>query len=214
MPKSGTADRINQHGESTMRPSSRQLAIAALVLLMPSISSGQSTSGSGATRVPLVFSEGHETDPRDRGRPVVLVAGALGVAPEVFREAFSHVRPAKAGTRPDPEQVRKNKSALMQALGKYGVSNDRLDEVSNYYRYVRSRGEMWPTKPAAGYARVKDGKVVGFVITDGGSGYSSPPLVSVSGMSGVAVEAKLSFSQDFAANGTVSAVTLASRTGK
>ncbi|HEY5310888.1 MAG TPA: hypothetical protein VIK18_00165, partial [Pirellulales bacterium] len=153
-----------------MRQSSRQLAIVALVLLMPSISSGQSRSGSAVTQVPLVFSEGHETDPRDHGRPVVLIAGALGVPPEVFREAFSHVRPAKPGTQPDPQQVRKNKSALMQALGPRGVSNERLDEVSNYYRYARSRGEMWPTQPATGFARVKNGKVVGFVISNGGSG--------------------------------------------
>ncbi|NBQ65466.1 MAG: hypothetical protein EBT95_08050 [Verrucomicrobia bacterium] len=32
------------------------------------------------TRVPVVFSGGHETDPRDHGRPVVLIAGALGVS--------------------------------------------------------------------------------------------------------------------------------------
>ena len=35
-------------------------------------------------------------------RPVVLIAAALGVSSDVFREAFSHVRPAPAGTRPDP----------------------------------------------------------------------------------------------------------------
>src|ERR1051325_7086572 len=79
------------------------------------------------TRVPVVFSGGHETDPRDHGRPVVLVAGALGVQPQVFRDAFSHVRPAPRGTEPDPRQVRENKAALMSALGRYGVTNDRLD---------------------------------------------------------------------------------------
>jgi hypothetical protein len=141
----------------------------------------------------------------------VLVAGALGVSADVFREAFSHVRPARAGTEPDPQQVRRNKAALMQALGQYGVSNDRLDTVSNYYRYVRSRGEMWPTTPARGYAQLKHGKVTGFVITSGGSGYSSPPSVSISGMPGVHAQAKLSFSQDFDANGSVSAITLEQR---
>jgi len=80
--------------------------------------------------VPVEFSGGHDTDPKDRGRPVVLVAGGLGVKPEVFREAFSHVKPAPAGTEPDPEQVRKNKAALMDALGKYGVTNEKLDTVS------------------------------------------------------------------------------------
>jgi hypothetical protein len=103
------------------------------------------------TRVPVVFSGGYETVPRDRGRPVVLIAAALGVPSDVFRKAFSRVRPAPAGTRPDPQQVRKNKEVLLKALGPYGVTNDRLDEVSNYYRYVRSRGELWPTKPATGF---------------------------------------------------------------
>src|SRR5438552_11396179 len=62
------------------------------------------------TRVPVVFSGGHETDLRDGGRPVVLIAAALGVTPEVFREAFSHVRPAPAGREPEPGQVRQNKA--------------------------------------------------------------------------------------------------------
>ena len=30
-------------------------------------------------QVPVVFTGGYETDPRDRGRPVILVASALGV---------------------------------------------------------------------------------------------------------------------------------------
>ncbi len=131
---------------------------------------------------------------------------------EVFREAFSHVRPAKPGTEPEPEQVRRNKAALMGALGKYGISNELLDTVSNYYRYARSRGEMWPTTPAVGYARLENGKITGFVITSGGSGYSSPPSVSVKGMPGVTAQAKLAFSKDFEANGAVAEVTLAERT--
>src|SRR5437667_1129886 len=93
------------------------------------------------TRVPVVFSGGHETDPRDGGRPVVLIAAALGVTPEVFREAFSHVRPAPAGREPEPGQVRQNKAALLAALAKHGVTNEKLDTVSNYYRYARSRNE-------------------------------------------------------------------------
>ena len=126
----------------------------------------------------------------------MLIAAALGVSSDVFRDAFSHVRPAPAGTRPSPDQVRKNKESLMNALGPHGVTNDRLDEVSNYYRYVRSRGEMWPTKPAAAYAEVKGGKIVRFVVTKGGSGYSSPPSVSVPGFD-VTTKVELSFGKKF-----------------
>jgi len=162
----------------------------------------------------LVFSGGYETDPVDHGRPVVLVAGALGVSADVFREAFSRVRPARAGTAPEPEQVRKNKAALMAALGKFGITNERLDAVSNYYRYRPQNGEMWPTTPASGYARIENGKIVGFVVTQGGSGYSTPPVVRVQGMPGVNAQAKLAFSSDFEANGAISEVALEDRSTK
>lgn len=164
------------------------------------------TQNEGTKHVALVFAGGHETDPRDRGRPVVLVAGALGVPEQVFREAFTHVRPAPGGQEPDPQQVRRNKDALLQALAPYGVTNERLDEVSNYYRYRPQEGEMWPTQDAAGYATVKNGKITGFVITQGGAGYSSAPSVAVPGLKeGVAV-AQLAFNKEFAKNGAVASV--------
>jgi len=171
------------------------------------VSLGQGDRDASMTRVPVKFSGGHETDRRDRGRPVLLIAAALGVSSDVFRDAFSQVRPAPAGTRPSPDQVRKNKESLMNALGPHGVTNDRLDEVSNYYRYVRSRGEMWPTKPAQSYAEVEGGKIVRFVVTKGGSGYSSPPIVSVPGFD-VATKVELSFGKKFETNGAVAAITL------
>jgi len=163
-------------------------------------------------QVPLVFSGGHETDPHDRGRPVALIAGALGVPAEVFREAFSHVHPAPAGTEPDPDQVRRNKEALMAALGPYGITNERLDAVSNRYRYNRSRGEMWPTQAATGYAVVENGAVVSCVVTAGGSGYSSPPAVAAPGFKEIGATAQLSWSKNFDENGAVSAITLGART--
>ncbi len=168
-----------------------------------------SSSNSDAPPGTLLFSGGFETNPVDHGRPVVLIAGALGVSADVFREAFSHVRPARAGTAPEPEQVRKNKAALMNALGKFGVTNDRLNTVSNYYRYEPHKGELWPTTPASGHARIENGKITGFVITSGGSGYSSPPSIRVQGMPGVAAQAKLAFGPDFQANGTISEIELA-----
>jgi hypothetical protein len=183
--------------------------MAAFICLFfaSSCSLAHSDQDPAMTRVPAKFSGGHETDRRDRGRPVVLIAAALGVSSDVFREAFSHVRPAPAGSPPAPDQVRRNKEALLDALGPHGVTNDRLDEVSNYYRYVRSRGEMWPTKPAQAYAEVKDGQILRFVVTKGGSGYSSPPTVTVPGFD-VATKVELSFSRKFENNGAVAAIRL------
>ena len=50
-------------------------------------------NGADEMKIPLTFSGGHDTDPQDHGRPVVLVAAGLGVKPEVFREAFRGVTP-------------------------------------------------------------------------------------------------------------------------
>jgi hypothetical protein len=191
------------------------LTTVAIVTFASSFAHSQSTQPSPAvTRVPVVFSGGHDTDPQDRGRPVVLVAAALGVAPEVFRDAFRQVHPAPAGTQPDPQQVRANKAALMAALGKYGVTDDRLNEVSNYYRYVRSRGELWPTKPAVAVALVQNGVVTRYEVTSGGSGYSSPPAVSVPGVNAAPAKVELSFGKSFDSNGAVSAIVVAADPAK
>ncbi len=159
-------------------------------------------------KVPLAFSGGHDTDPQDHGRPIVLVAAGLGVKPEVFREAFRGVTPARDG-KPSPEQARSNKEALMKVLKPLGVTNDRLDEVSNYYRYQPQKGELWKTTPAEGYAVVDDGKIKQIVVTDPGSGYSTPPDAKVNGMESVALKVKLHFDKDLKKNGSVEAVELA-----
>jgi len=184
----------------------RLILVVLIALSVSAYPAAQAKSIDGAIRVPVVITGGHDTAPRDRGRPVDLVAGALGVPPEVFREAFSHVHPAPAGMRPTQSEVRANKDALLDALGRYGVTNDRLDEVSNYYRYVRSRGEMWPTTEATAYALVKHGVVVAYVVTNGGSGYSSPPEISVPSVPGATGTAHLTFSSDFDRNGSISSI--------
>jgi hypothetical protein len=161
-------------------------------------------------QVPLVFSGGHDTDPRDHGRPVVLIAAALKVTPQVFHDAFSKVHPAgpNAGGPTDAE-ARANKKVLLDALSKYGVTDERLNEVSNHYRYRSWVGELWPTVAAAGYATVSNGVVTGFVVTTPGSGYSSPPTVTVQGMANVQAVATLGFSTDFDKNGAVQSIALA-----
>ncbi|MDG3007801.1 hypothetical protein [Paludisphaera mucosa] len=161
-----------------------------------------------ATRVAVAFSGGHETDPRDRGRPVVLVAAGLGVSPEVFRDAFKDVRPAPAGARPSRRQEQRNKSVLLKALGKHGVTNDRLDEVSDRYRYNPGRGELWLTRPAVAFALVREGKVVGYEVVDGGSGYSSPPTVTVPDVKDAPARVDLTFGEDLERNGSIAAIAI------
>jgi hypothetical protein len=155
-------------------------------------------------KVALRITGGDETDARDRGRPVALVAGALRVSPEVFRDAFSQVKPAPAGTEPDPAQVRRNKEALLAALGRYGVTNDELDRVSNQYRYVPGGRRKWPMKSAAGYAVIENGSVTSLVLTDPGYGYNSLPQVTVPGHSGLALDVQLVFDSDLKKNGSLS----------
>ena len=162
------------------------------------------------TRVQVIFSGGHDTVGVDRGRPVVLIAAALGVTPGIFREAFSHVHPAGPNRGPTDQEARSNKAALMNALGKYGITNDRLDEVSNYYRYNRSRGEMWTNRSATANALIKDGAIVGYEITNAGAGYSSTPTISVPGIKSTPPKVELAYGKDLPTNGSISAIKLSS----
>jgi hypothetical protein len=186
-------------------------------IVLASVLAGTFSPRSGAAaeeKVQLVISGGHETDPRDRGRPVALVAGGLGVSPEVFRSAFSRVKPAPGRTEPEPAQVRQNKDVLLGALARYDVTNDELDRVSNYYRYVPGRGNLWRVEAAAGYAVLKEGTVTSVVITNPGSGYNSPPTVSVPVHAEWAFEAKLAFGSDLKKNGSISTITPLQGKGK
>lgn len=175
------------------------LALACLLL-------GSESALSGAeTQVPVTFSGGHEIGAGDFGRPVTLIAAALKVKPEVFREAFSGVTPAK-GRGPTGGEARKNKEALLKVLAPHGVTNERLDEVSDYYRYQPQRGELWPTTEAKGYAVIVDGKIQKVVVTQGGSGYSSQPSVKVNGFEKETFRVTLKQSTDFKQNGSVAEI--------
>jgi hypothetical protein len=160
------------------------------------------------TYLPVVISGGHDTDPRDHGRPVVLVAGGLGVAPDVFRDAFSGVHPVAPGSQPDQARAQQNKAVLLAALAPYGITNKQLDTVSDYYRYQPGSGALWPTRAAVITATVKAGTVTSFEVSDGGAGYSSGPSVSVPGALCGPVAVNLSFSRDLARNGAIESVTL------
>lgn len=158
----------------------------------------------------VVISGGLETDPVDHGRPVVLIAAALGVPTEVFREAFSGVTPAGSDGGPSSELAQKNKAALMKVLEPYGITNDRLDEVSNYYRYSASKGESWKIIPATATVTVTNGVVTGVKITNAGAGYSSNPTITIKGPDGKVVNATATviYTEDFKMNGSITAITL------
>src|SRR3954470_19516070 len=112
-----------------------------LVMMVLGLAVLQSAEARAAEKdVPLVFSGGHTIGKQDFGRPVYLIAAGLGVKPEQFREAFGGVTPAR-GRGPTGAEPRRNKTALMKVLAPLGVTNERLDEVSNYYRFRPQDGE-------------------------------------------------------------------------
>jgi hypothetical protein len=199
-----------------MRTTPLLQAIACLALICFSSARADDPAASlppsAESKIVLTFTGGHDTEGVDRGRPVILIAAALGVPPETFRDAFSHVKPAPAGEAPEPAQVRLNKAALMERLAPYGVTDERLNEVSNYYRYRRDRDELWRHLDAQGYATVQNGTVTAVTITNPGAGYSSPPTVSLPGMAHVSLTVVLSFGTDLSANGSISKIKVASGT--
>ena len=159
-------------------------------------------------QVSVTFIGGHDTDRKDGGRPVVLIAAALGVTPEVFREAFSGVTPSRDGP-PSQEEARRNKDALLKVLAPHGITNDRLDEVSDYYRYRPGRDELWTHSPAKAHAVIVEGKIKEIVVTEAGAGYSTPPTVKVKGFDGVRFDVVLKFGKDLKTNGSIASIKVA-----
>jgi hypothetical protein len=80
---------------------------------------------------------------------------------------------------------------------------ERLDDVSDYYRFQLQNDDLWKTTPARGYAVVGDGKVKSVGITEAEAGYSSPPIVTVMGMAKVPLKATLHFDKELRKNGSV-----------
>jgi len=199
---------LNPLFRRTLLASIASLAVAASLVAGRSAQADPKELPPGVTRVAVAFSGGHDTVGVDHGRPVVLIAAALGVKPEVFRETFSHVHPAGPGSGgPTDAEARKNKAALMEGLGKYGITNERINEVSNFYRYASWNGGIWKNTPAAANALVKNGAVVGYEITNAGAGYTTPPSVSVPGVQGATAKVELSFGKIMETNGSVASIT-------
>ena len=165
-----------------------------------------------ATVSAVEIRNGHETDPRDGGRPIILIASALGVSEDVFRDAFSNVQPARGLLGPSNERVHENKRVLLDALRKHGVTNERLDEVSDYYRYRPGGNDIWRHREATIELIMAGGQVAGFQVSDGGAGYTSKPTIVVPGHPHLKPEVKLAFGKDLATNGRIESVTLGSPT--
>lgn len=184
-----------------LRDRNRIVAVAMLCRIFPTAAMVHAEE----TKVPVTFSGGHELSKNDYGRPCTLMAAALGVKPDEFRKAFSGVRPAH-GRGPTGAEARRNKEALMKVLAPLGVTNERMDEVANYYRFRPQDGELWPTKPAKAHAVVEDGKIRKVVVTRPGSGYNSPPKVSVKGFEKVNLEAKIQYDKNLKKNGGIESI--------
>ncbi|HEX3601553.1 MAG TPA: hypothetical protein VHU84_15485 [Lacipirellulaceae bacterium] len=188
------------------RPSAAHLAtcfalLSIMVMTMPARAED--------TKVPVTFTGGHELAKNDYGRPINLMAAGLGVKPDEFRKAFSGVTPAR-GRGPTGEEQRRNKEALMKVLGPLKVTNERMDEVANYYRFRPQKGELWPTKPAEAYALVADGKIKEIVVTEAGTGYNTPPTATIEGFKKLRLEAKVKYDKDLKKNGGIESVQIAS----
>ncbi|MFC3801435.1 hypothetical protein [Cohnella sp. GCM10012308] len=170
----------------------------------------KATSVVDANGYTITITGGYETDQVDHGRPVALIAAALGVPTETFREAFSGVTPAGADSGgPTEAEAKANKAALLKVLAPYGITNDKLDEVSNYYRYSGSKGEVWKRTPAVLETIVENGVVKGVKIVKAGAGYSSTPTVTIEGKSGkLTAKVEIAYTTDFSTNGSIKAVTL------
>src|SRR4051812_11452327 len=127
----------NKKVRATLNPHSRSAALLLVILLAacgrppaaPTSAAPTSVAApaSASTTPSVTITGGYDTDPRDGGRPVVLIAAALGVPPEGFREAFSHVQPAAAGQEQNPTKLGLKKAAFFRVLAPYGIPNDARD---------------------------------------------------------------------------------------
>ena len=153
----------------------------------------------------VMFSGGHDIGKDDYGRPCVLIAAALGVQTDVFRKAFSGVTPARNG-RPSSAEAKRNKEAMLKVLEPHGVTNDRLDEVANHYRFRPQDGELWSHKDAKAHAVVVDGKLMKIIVDDAGSGYTTPPEVMIKGFGKVDCVVMLNFDKNTKHNGAIKSI--------
>ncbi len=56
-------------------------------------------AAAGGAKAAVTFVGGHDTDPKDKDRPVVLIAAAMAVKTEVFRDVVRGGKPAEGGNQ-------------------------------------------------------------------------------------------------------------------
>ena len=94
----------------------------------------------------------------------------------------------------------------MKALKPHRVTIERLDEVSDYYRYKPQTGKLWKATPAEAYAIVEGGVIKKVVLTAAGSGYNSTPVATVEGVAKTELEVTLKFGKELETNGSIGSV--------
>lgn len=168
------------------------------------ISNSTYTDSNGNT---ITISGGHETDDIDAGRPVFLIGSMLGITGEQFRDAFSYVTPEENGHLND-ETAQANKVKLLAQLEPYGITNDEINRVTDYYRYYPGDTNIWPYAHVVLDATISNGAVTSFEVTSGGHGYTSNVTIVVDGYGNIPVNATISYTDSFETNGAIDTITV------
>jgi len=168
------------------------------------ISNSTYTDSNGNT---ITISGGHETDDIDAGRPVFLIGSMLGITGEQFRDAFSYVTPEENGHLND-ETAQANKVKLLAQLEPYGITNDEINSVTDYYRYYPGDINIWPYAHVVLDATISNGTVTSFKVISGGHGYTSNVTIVVDGYGNIPVNAIISYTDSFETNGAIDTITV------
>lgn len=197
------SERPKPSGTPSARPTTKPTATPTARPTAKPSATATATPSTDATTVTLTG--GFVTKSTDYGRPVALIAAALGVTEDAFRTAFSGVTPSTSGA-PDAALAQQNKAALLAVLEPLGITNDQLDTVSNYYRFKGTSGKIWTHTRATAVAVLTDGVITSITVTNAGSGYNSAPTITLS--DGRTATATLSYGTTLATNGSITAITI------
>jgi len=149
--------------------------------------------------VMVTVSGGHEIPDTDKGQPLELIGGLLGITGAQARDSFYYPFP-KDGNLNDWNAL------FLEQLEYYGLRVDELDIA--LIRYLPTTEGVWNYTHADLRAIIENNVVVGFEIIDGGRGYTSQPTITVEGYDDVGVEMTISYTKDFETNGAITDIRL------